>query len=270
MHLIGGTLRFVDRLILQRFTSLAVVGIYSVGVAVGKAPFDLVGNGIHWAIVPFFYATATQQSEQRSNAMLARVATYNVVVLAGLGLATVLFGRDLIELLASARFLDAASVLPVIVAGAFVRALSYIPIKGIYLRGKTGSLPLIVAAGAVVNVAMNVLLIPRVGMIGAAWASLAGSSVTVLGIVLVSQRLYPIPYEYGRMAKVVLTACAVAVARQSALGRLPDRRDWSRSHSRSRCFRSPSGWSASSRDQELLWIRARLATAVGEGLECRP
>ena len=58
-------------------------------------------------------------------------------------------------------------------------------------------------------------------MIGAAWASLAGSSVTVLGIVLVSQRLYPIPYEYGRMAKVVLTACAVAWAGQPALGRLP-------------------------------------------------
>ena len=35
---------------------------------------------------------ATQESEQRSKAMLARVATYNVVVLAGLGLATVLFG----------------------------------------------------------------------------------------------------------------------------------------------------------------------------------
>ena len=92
MHLIAGTLRIVDRLILQRFTSLAVVGIYSVGVSVSKAPFDLVGNGIHWALVPFFYATATQDSEQRAKAMLARVATYNVVVLAGLGLATVLFG----------------------------------------------------------------------------------------------------------------------------------------------------------------------------------
>src|SRR5262245_21232022 len=59
-------LKVSDRLILQHFTTLSAVGLYSVGASIGKMPFDLVANGIHWAIVPFFYATATQESEARS------------------------------------------------------------------------------------------------------------------------------------------------------------------------------------------------------------
>ena len=84
-------LKVSDRLILQHFATLSVVGVYSVGYAVGKMPFDLVANGIHWAIVPFFYATATQESDARSKRIFAEVATWNVVILAGLGLATVVF-----------------------------------------------------------------------------------------------------------------------------------------------------------------------------------
>ena len=210
MHLGGWALNASSRLILQHFTSLAVVGIYSVGYAVSKMPFDLVGNAIHWAIVPFFYATAKHEPEARSKAALSQVATYNVTILAGLGLVTVMFGRELIEIFASARYGEAASVVPLIVSGAFLQASSYIPSKGIYLREKTAYLPLIVIAGGGVNVLLNFALIPPLGMLGAAWATLAGYVVTLAVILAISQRLYPIPYEYGRIARVVLTAVAVA------------------------------------------------------------
>lgn len=212
MHMGTWVLKMIDRLFLQHFVSLAAVGVYSVGYSISKMPFDLVGNGIHWAIVPFFYATAKDQPDVSAKATLSRVATYNVTVLAGLGVATVLFARDLVTVLASAHFAEAVSVMPLCVAASFLHTLAYIPSKGIYLTGKTWILPLVVAAGAVVNIGLNVLLIPSLGMMGAAWASFGGYGVSTTLIFAVSQRLYPIPYEYGRIAKAMLAAVAVGLA----------------------------------------------------------
>lgn len=203
-------LKVADRLILQHLTSLSVVAIYSVGYSVSKMPFDLVVKGIDWAIVPFFFATATTESEGRSKAVFARVATYNVAVVAGLGLGTVLFGHELIDILASAKYAEAALVIPVIVAASFLEALSYIPIKGIYLKGKTGYLLPLFTVPAGLNIALNFVLIPRFGMMGAAWATLVGYAVMTILTLAISQKVYYIPYEYRRIAKVICAACIVA------------------------------------------------------------
>ncbi len=206
----GWALKVADRLILQHLVSLSVVAVYSVGYSVSKIPFDLVANAIHWAIVPFYFSTATRESEARSKAIFARVATYNVAVVAGLGLVTVLFGRELIVLLASAKYAEAEAVVPIITAASFLQALFYIPSKGIYLQGKTGYLIPLFTVPAALNIGLNFMLIPRFGMMGAAWATLAGYAVMIVLTLTISQRVYYIPYEYGRITKVVLGACMLA------------------------------------------------------------
>jgi len=203
-------LKVADRLILQHFTSLSVVAIYSVGYSVSKVPFDLVVKAIDWALVPFFFATATKESEVRSKAIFARLATYNVAMVAGLGMGTVLFGRELIEILASARYAEAEAIVPIIVTASVFEALFYIPSKGIYLQGKTGYLLPLFTIPACLNIALNFVLIPRFAMMGAAWATLVGYAVMIVLTLPISQRVYHIPYQYGRIAKVVLAACILS------------------------------------------------------------
>jgi O-antigen/teichoic acid export membrane protein len=205
-------LKVSDRLILQRFTTLSMVGLYSVGSTIGKTPFDLVANGIHWAIVPFFYATATQESDERSRKIFAEVATWNVAILAGLGLGTIAFSAELIAVLASSSFAAAGAVIPLIVAASFLEALFYIPSKGIYLKRKTQYLLPLFLVPAAINIGLNLALIPRFGMMGAAWSRLVCDAIMVALTLAVSQRIYPIPYEYGRIGKIVLVAAVLAGA----------------------------------------------------------
>jgi O-antigen/teichoic acid export membrane protein len=261
MHMGTWVLKAADRLILQHFTSLAVVGVYSVGVAISKMPFDLVANGIHWAIVPFFYATTKYEAESSAKASLARVATYNVAVLAGLGLATVLFAPELVEILASTRYADAIGVIPLCVGASFFQALTYIPSKSIYLKEKTWSLPLIVATGAGVNLGLNFVLIPAFGLMGAAWASFIGQVVTFAVLFAVSQAVYAIPYEYGRTLKVVLAAGVVVIVG----GLSPDASLISRLALKSLAVIGFPAllWQLGFFDhQEIRWIRRRVAATV--------
>ncbi len=213
-HLGGWALALVDRLILQHLTSLSVVAVYSVGYSISKLPFDLVANGIHWAIVPFFYQTATTLPEATSKAIFARVATYNIAVLAALGLFTVLFGPELIVLLASVRYAEASTLLPVLVAAAFLQSVLTIPTKGLFLMSKTAYMLPIVLGSAVVNVALNFALIPRYGMMGAAWATFIAYALQISICFVVSQRVYFIPYDVRRIATVVCSAFACAALRE--------------------------------------------------------
>jgi O-antigen/teichoic acid export membrane protein len=206
-------LKVANRLILQSLASLSVVAVYSVGASVGKIAFDLVGKGIHWAIVPFFYDTAKKEAEADAKVIFARVATYNVAVLAGLGLGTVLFGRELILLLASSRYAEADTIVPLIAAAAFLQESFYIPSKGLYLMKKTAYLPLLLLAPAAINIGLNFLLIPGYGIMGAAWAGFVAYVALMTLTLIVSQAVYPIPYEWSRIGKVLGAAVVLGALR---------------------------------------------------------
>lgn len=209
-HLGTWTVKVSDRLILQHFTSLAIVGLYSVACSVSKIAFDLIANAINWAIDPFFYSTLKRGPEHRAKAIVARLATYNVAVLAALGLATVLYARELVHLLASATYAEAVGIVPIVAAGSMMHILWTIPARVIAFREKTPYFLLIVGVGGVATVGLDFALIPLFGMTGAAVAMLLGHSICVALSVPISQRVYPIPYEWARLAIVLLTASALA------------------------------------------------------------
>ena len=201
-----------DRLILQHFTSLAVVGVYSVACSVGKIGLDLIGNAVNWAVVPFVYATLARVPEHRAKPTLARLATYNVAVLVALSLATVVYAQELVHVFAPPAFREAASVVPLVTAAAMVQVLTYIPSRGIGYREKTFYFPLIVGVGAAVSLGLNFALIPWLGMQGAAIAMLGGQTACLALTLPISQRLYPIPYEWGRLVRLVFAAAATVGA----------------------------------------------------------
>jgi O-antigen/teichoic acid export membrane protein len=197
-------LRLADRLVLQAFLPLSMVGIYSVGYMLGATAFDLVASSVNSAILPFFYRTASERSERSSKRVFADVAAWNAALLAFLGLGTVLFAREIIVIFATTRFLAAEPIVPLVAWASVFQALSHVPARGIYLVKKTGWLPMVFLAPAGLNVALNFVMVPRWGIMGAALATLVSYPVLFALTLVVAQRVYPIPYDYPRMAKPLL------------------------------------------------------------------
>jgi O-antigen/teichoic acid export membrane protein len=206
------TLKLADRLILQAYVPLALVGVYSLGYMLGATAFELVGSSLNAAILPFFYATATEEPGQPSRRVFASVAAYEGAVIAFLGLGTILFARDLIVLLATSRYLAAAPVVPIVVWGAVFLNLSHVPMRAIYNVKKTGWLVVVFVIPALLNIGLNLLWIPPYGIMGAAWATLVAYAVLLVLHFIVAQHVYPIPYQYGRMAMPLVLMLGLSVA----------------------------------------------------------
>ena len=136
------------------------------------------------------------------------MVTYAFSGFLALGLAVAILGRELLMALTPRNhdFWAAAPVIPVVVFAYVLHGVFLLTSVGIGIEKKARYYPVVTAAAAATNVGANLLLIPRFGMMGAAWATVFSYAVMAgLGFTF-SRRLYPIPYEWSRIIRVVAAA----------------------------------------------------------------
>jgi O-antigen/teichoic acid export membrane protein len=190
---------FVDRMIGPEAT-----GLFSAGAKLGMF-MSLVVAAFRFAWHPFFLAAAKQEDAPR---VFGRVLTYFAAVTGFLFLLFSLFIKEIGGFslfgfrLIGKEFNSGLSIVPaILLAYVFYGAYANF-VVGIYLKKKTGWLPLITGAGALVAVAGNFILIPFFGIHGAAWAITLAYGVMAVLLWAVNRKLYPIPYEWSRILKI--------------------------------------------------------------------
>lgn len=197
-------LESLDKPLLARMRGLDEAGLYGVAYRFAKLvhvgiiqPFTLAWPAVMWSIA----------KRPEAPRVYARVMTWAVGTTALVALAVSVF-RGEVFLLAHADYADGAIVLPWIVFG-YVFAIAYfVASAGVSLAGRTELATLALAVALAVNAGLNLLLIPSLGGTGAAIATLAAYVVMFGGILVASQRLRFVPYEWGRLAWIALMAGA--------------------------------------------------------------
>lgn len=198
-------LNFVDRLIIARSLGLAEAGLYSLGVKFAQAVNVLV-RGFQLAWPPLAYSIRDDGEARRTYATVVTLFVAGCAfVVAGMWL----FAQWIVRALAAPKFFESWEVIGLIATAVTLYALYLVLVVILGRTGRTEfNLP--AALGAlVVNVALNLILVPPLGIVGAGLA-LVASYLVVLGLMYAfTQRLFPVPYEWGRLLRVVLTVAAI-------------------------------------------------------------
>ena len=197
-------LNLADRKILDVFSTRAEVGLYHMGYTFGGGvKFALSAFEPAWG--PFVYAQAKRED---GPARLARIATYAYAAFALAALGVAGLGGDLLRLMTpnNPAFHAAASLVPVVALAYLLHGVFLLTSVGIGIARAARYYPMVTAAAAAANVGANLVLIPRLGAMGAAWATvLAYAVMAALGHAF-ARRVFPIPFEGGRMARITLAA----------------------------------------------------------------
>jgi O-antigen/teichoic acid export membrane protein len=93
---------------------------------------------------------------------------YSFILSAGGGAALALLGPSILRVLSSAKYVDAAGILPWTAAIPFFFLLSYVFTRALLAMDRTRVVGALTAGAAILNVVLNVLLVPKHGGIGAA------------------------------------------------------------------------------------------------------
>jgi O-antigen/teichoic acid export membrane protein len=199
--LAGYVLFASDRYILQRFATLEVVACYAFAYKIAAVLDTLITRpfGLDWSPRRFRIATEPNAEASYNAALLSYLSVCAAVMLGVLALTPSVYAW-----LAPPAYSAGQGIVPVLLLAYLVWGLS-VPLNvGIMLKDKTRYLPRIGWCAAVICMGLNLLLIPRFGMWGAAWATLIAYAVSTTGIAWFSLKLYPIAYAWGPLAFVVL------------------------------------------------------------------
>lgn len=199
------SLNFIDRIIIVRYLGLAEAGLYSLAVKFSQA-VNIMARGFHLAWPPLAYSIADDGEARRFYSL---IVTWFSAVCAFAVVAIWLLARWIVRALAAPEYFDAFEAVGLLAAGAALYGLYMVQLVILGRTGRTEfNLPATLAATAV-NVALNLLLVPAYGIVGAGVA-LVLSYLAVLALMyLFTQRLFPVPYEWGRLARVVVLAALV-------------------------------------------------------------
>ena len=204
-------IQVVDRPVMRMMTDAATVGVYQANYRLGIFMM-LIVSMFDYAWRPFFLARAADPGAKQ---LFARVLTYFVAVTSFLFLCISFFIGDLVRIRLFGRFLigpdywGGLSIVPVILLAYMFLGVYNNLVAGIYIEKKTRRLPGITLAGALANIVANFALIPLMGMMGAAIATLIAYVVMALALYRDVRKFYPVEYEWGRILKIAAAAGAV-------------------------------------------------------------
>jgi O-antigen/teichoic acid export membrane protein len=203
----GGLLMFIinngDRYLLNYYASSTDVGIYALGYKLAMAAPLLIVTPFMKVWLPFMLNVSQKSHAER---VYSKTQTYLMVIMFTLCLPVAVFSQEIVTLLGGSAFKEAYTVIPVVLLSYILYCSTFVSETGIYLKKKTIYKPFIFLVGTIINIGLNVLLIPSFGFLGAAWATLGAFVAIAVSTFLVGRKFVLIRMEFGRLAKIFVLA----------------------------------------------------------------
>lgn len=193
-------LELSDRAILQHFVSLGELGLYAIGYQFGSV-MNLFIAAFTNAWSPFLY-NALEQHGATANEKLARLSTYYALILCFVASGLVLFVKYILVIFTASAFHSAYHVTPWVMGGYVFSGLYIIPVGFLFWKTETKLIPVVTVSSGLLNIGLNLWLVPYFGIMAAAWATFLSYVLMLVLVWRISLSVYSFPYEYKRLGKI--------------------------------------------------------------------
>jgi O-antigen/teichoic acid export membrane protein len=200
-------INFIDREFVSWYKGNGEVGVYSAAVKIASViTFVLIAFRTAWPA--FAYSIEDDREARRTYSF---VLTYLLALASWAALALGALAPWWTELLTDPKYQRAEKGIALLAFAGAIYAGYTVLANGSGRARRTQLNWVVSGTGAAVNVALNFWLVPRYGMVGAAISTLAAYVVLFAGMTLYAQRVYPVAYQWRRVATVVLAAAGLTV-----------------------------------------------------------
>jgi O-antigen/teichoic acid export membrane protein len=121
-------------------------------------------------------------------------------------------GPDLLPVLASEKYAGASTILPWVIAGMVVDGTSSMLGAGLFIHRKTRIIGSIVFICAFLNLVLNIVLVPRIGILGSAIATLVSYALNALALAIAGRHLLQVRIPWGTILRAGSAAALMWLA----------------------------------------------------------
>ncbi len=181
--------------------NMVQVGTYN-GCAKVAILMSLFIQAFNYAAEPFFFRNADRSDARHIYAQVGQAFS----LVGSLGFLGILLYLDIAKHLISSDYWAGLSIVPILLLAFFFLGLYYNFSIWFKLKDKTIIGAYISVCGALITIALNLILLPRIGLIGAAWAALSCYSFMAFASYITGRYHYPINYPIQRMLVYIAVA----------------------------------------------------------------
>lgn len=200
-------LQVADRQIMEYISTPDVLANYGVNYRLA-IPMMVFVSIFEYAWKPFYL---NHYKDSDAKELFAKVFTYFTIV----SMILILFWTFSLEFIVQLPFLggkfinptywSGLSIVPIVMFGYYFNGVFTNLNAGFLIEKQTKYLPIAVGIAAIVNILLNLWLIPIYGIYGGAWATFIAYLISAIVIYYFSIKIYPVDYQWRMIFTIVVS-----------------------------------------------------------------
>jgi len=199
-----------DRYTLNFIAGQESVGIYSLAHKFANLLKIVIVISVQSALLPVIFKMVNDPGVKR---FLSNTMTYFTLGLMFFVIGLSLFGQEIIKLLSrNPEFWDSWKIIPIL---SFAVVFSMMKDNAVYclqIVKRTKMIAGITMFVMLLNIALNILLVPMMGSVGAALSTLFAQIIFFAAMLYFSNRYYPVDYEYRKIVVAIGAGLLICIA----------------------------------------------------------
>ena len=211
-----------SRYILEWLEGTYSVGLFSAGYKLGVFGLIIV-MGFNMGWTPYFLKRIKEKGAKKEFSYIASLflgLLGFIVIMVSIWIPEIMRLKIGSNYLIGDSFWSAEKVVSIVLIGYFFFGTYVIQLPGIYAREITTWIPIFRAIGAISNISLNILLIPKYGVLGSAWATAISFIFMSLSVFIKLFNIYYVKYNWKAIFYPILFMAIIYSPLHSVLVRV--------------------------------------------------
>jgi O-antigen/teichoic acid export membrane protein len=199
-----------DRFFVRYFLGLAAVGYYSAASNIALNVQEVVAAPLQLSFFPICMKLWAAEGKEATQRFLSRSLNYYMMMAVLVVCVAIATAQELVVVLASKKFQEARTLLPYLVVGLVLWAMNTFFRPGLLIHKRAQTIAKTTFLASLINIILNLLLLPKFGLKGAAVASVLSFVAMVGFTAFASMRVLPFKIEWLALARYVAIGLAAS------------------------------------------------------------
>lgn len=177
-----------DQLVIRYFTSSAEVGLYSANYLFAERSIMSLASVMTVAYLPILFRMWERGDKAGAYGFMWKIVFLLLAVLVPVEIVLFIFGDRIAAIFIDPRFASAGTIIPVVGLATLLVQLAGVFADVMTMQKRTMTLAACYGLAALINVGLNLYLIPRFGYLSAAYATLASSAFLLAMVLLLAEK----------------------------------------------------------------------------------
>jgi len=206
-------LNSADAYIINIFMGSESVGEYNAGYNLANRSLEILFVWVSMAVTPVAITAMEKEGTEKSREILKNYGATLLWIAVPAATGIALVAKDAGFILGEGVRENAVLVMPWIAfAGLINGCMTYYIHRAFMLSEQTHKFVWALVAPVILNIGLNVLLIPSYGLMGAVWATILSYSLAIIIATILARRDYPLPIPVRAAVEIVCCSAIMAAA----------------------------------------------------------